>query len=208
LLPSQTADRWESRPDPVPGQEKLYWHILFDDNPQVRALAAVGKERLASFAGLHFTPERWLHITTFVAGLASEVTVAETSDMIEQAEQLLSGVQPIDIALGKVLYHPEAIAIGISPFNALDVVMDAVEKATNSAIRTREPAGRERWIPHVTLAYSTSVQPASPIISALGDELPTCAARVSCIHLIIQEGPERHWKWRSIAKVPFGAPAM
>jgi hypothetical protein len=59
-LPARMADRWQTRAEPGPGEAQFYWQILMRDQPQVRALAAVARERLTRFSGLHFTPEQWL----------------------------------------------------------------------------------------------------------------------------------------------------
>jgi 2'-5' RNA ligase len=61
------------------------------------------------------------------------------------------------------------------------------------------------WVPHVTLAYSTSVQPAAPIIATLGRKLPEHSISVDRVNLIIQEGAERLWNWRSVAEVSLGS---
>jgi hypothetical protein len=60
------------------------------------------------------------------------------------------------------------------------------------------------WMPHVTVAYSTAVQSAGPIIAALGRELPECKITVS---LIAQQGAERQWDWHQVAEVQLGATA-
>jgi 2'-5' RNA ligase len=107
----------------------LYWHILLGDSPEVRELASIAQERLASFSGLHFTPKRWLHVTTLAIGLVEEFTEADIGDMVARARGLLSGIPPVRIVLGKILYHPEAIALGVEPTGVLDPVRDAVHEA-------------------------------------------------------------------------------
>jgi 2'-5' RNA ligase len=199
------ADRWKCRPEPKPGQGKLYWHILFKEHPQVQALASIGQQKLNCFPGLHFTPMPWLHVTTLVVGFIEEFTASEIEEMVGRAHGLFSEIPPITITLGKILYHREAIALGIRPGDALDPVFKAVRAASRVKIPEDESAERAPWTPHVTLAYSNSVQPAPPIIDALGHELPSCDATVSRVNLIVQEGAERLWKWRSIAEVPFAA---
>jgi hypothetical protein len=64
-----------------------------------------------------------------------------------------------------------------------------------------------RWTPHITLAYSTAVQPTGPIIDALGRELPECKITVGSVSLVAQRGAERQWDWHPIAEVRFGTPA-
>jgi 2'-5' RNA ligase len=198
------VNRWESRIEPEDGQGKLYWHILFGDDPKVRELAAMAQGKLAPFPGLHFTPQEWLHTTTLVVGFADEFTGFEISQMVAFAHGFLSGLSPITITFGKILYHPEAIAIGVRPKGALDPVHNAVWQATCNAIGSERILNDQPWNPHFTVAYSTTAQPASPIIGTLGRELPDCEATISSISLVIQEGAERLWNWRSIAEVPFG----
>jgi 2'-5' RNA ligase len=156
------ADRWASRREPRPGEGQLYWHVLLSSYPQVRHLASIAQERLARFPGLHFTPRQWLHMTTLVVGLAEEFTENEMGDMVEHARQLLAGVPPITVNLGKILYHPEAIVIAIRPAQAIDPVSTAVQTATCLATSSEEDPRSQEWPPHVTVAYSTSVQPAAP----------------------------------------------
>lgn len=200
-LPSQMADRWQGRAEPSPGQGMLYWHILLGDSPQVRELASIARERLATFSGLHFTPKRWLHVTTLAVGLVEEFTEADMGDMVARARGFLSGIPPVRIVLGKILYHPEAIALRVEPADVLDPVRDAVHAAViNGQQKEHEP-----WVPHVTLAYSTSVQPAVPIIATLGRKLPERGISLDRVNLVIQEGEERLWNWRSVAEVSLGS---
>jgi 2'-5' RNA ligase len=160
-LPPQMVNRWESRAEPSAGQGKLYWQILFRDDSEVQALASMAQERLASFAGLHFTPRQWLHMTTLVVGLTEDFTATETSWMVAFAREQLADISPTVISFGKVLYHSEAIALRVRPDGALDPVRNALWQATRKAIGEERITDDRRWVPHVTVAYSTSVQPRS-----------------------------------------------
>jgi 2'-5' RNA ligase len=198
-LPREMADRWQSRPEPGPGQVQLYWHILMKDQPEVQALLALAQQRLACFPGLHFTPPQWLHSTVLRVGLMDGI-----DEMIERARQRLRAVCPVSVSIGRVLYHPEAIALAVRHDGALDAVFDAVRAAAQSTIGRPEDAG---WIPHVTAAYCTAVQPSGPIIAALGRELPECEITVSSVSLIAQHGAERDWDWRLVADIQLGPAA-
>jgi 2'-5' RNA ligase len=197
------ANRWESRNESKPGQGTLYWHILFRDQPRAQALASAAQERLTQFSGLHFPPQQWLHMTMLVVGLSEDFTAAETGQMVTCARESLAELSPITITLGKVFYHPEAIALGMRPQGALDPVLNAVWQATCEAVGKARVMADQPWNPHVTVAYSTAVQPAGPIIAALGRELPSCETTISGVNLVVQEGAERLWDWRLIADIPF-----
>jgi 2'-5' RNA ligase len=198
------VNRWECRPEPKPGQGQLYWHILFGDEPQLQALATIAQERLASFPGLHLTPKKWLHLTIMLVGFAEDFTAAEIKDMRVRARHLLSGMPPVNVTFSKVLYHPEAIVLGLKPTGALDPVFKAVRDATYSATGRSETTDDGSWNPHVTLAYSTVAQSASPIVHALGRELPRREVTVTHVSLIVQKGPERLWDWSPVEEIPLG----
>jgi hypothetical protein len=202
-LPARMHNRWQERAEPGPGDAQLYWHILMRDQPQVCALAAVARRRLAGFPGLHFTPEQRLHLSVLRLGLVTELARNEIDAMTAQARHLLRQVPPATRTLGRVLYHPEAITLGVSPGDALDAVSLAIHKAAGILARPVD-IGPESRIPHVTVAYSTHDQPAEPIIAALGHELPECPLIIDTIHLIAQYGAERSWNWQSIATIPIG----
>ncbi len=187
-----------------PGQGQVYWHVLFHDHPQVRALAREAHQRLAGLRGLDLVPLRWLHLTTLIAGFTDEITAGQLDAMTTEATRLLARTQPITVTLRRVLYHPEAIALRAEPVTALDALLRAARAATRAATGRDGALAHQPWTPHVTVAYSNSAQPAAPVIAALGRELPPCEVTISSVSLVIQEGPENLWNWRPIARIPFG----
>jgi 2'-5' RNA ligase len=202
-LPRLMVNRWEHRTDLEPGHGQLYWHFLFGSQPQVRALASIGQGKLAGFTGLHFTPLGRLHITAFTPGPATHLMPDKIEDLVTQTRRLISNVSPVTISLGRILYHPEAITLDVQPTGILDPVRKVVQQATESIAGKDETSNDSRWAPHVTLAYSIADQLASPIIAALGRELPSCDATINSIYLVRQEGPERLWNWQTLAEVQF-----
>ena len=205
-LPEQMIDRWEHRADQAHGQDTVYWHVLMRDHPEVIALARVAQKRLADFPGLHMTPLEWLHMTTMVAGPAERFRPGQLDLMAKTAADMLAKVPPITVSLGRILYHPEAIMLGIEPAAALAPVRTAAATATNLATGGHRPDGDlAKWIPHATVCYSTAHQPAAPLIAALGENLPSCQAQVNALSLVIQHGPERSWDWNTVATIHLGA---
>jgi len=202
-------NRWESRPEPGPGQAQLYWHVLMRDQPQVCALAAVARQRLAAFAGLHLTPERWLHLSVLRVGLAGEIPQAGLEAMVTHARERLRPAGPVTATLGPVLYRPEAIALEVGPGGVLDPVRAAIRAAAGAAGLGPPAAGpgpaAEPWVPHVTVAYSTEDQPADPVIAALGRELPAGQITIDSVSLVAQHGPEREWAWQPLVTIPLRA---
>ena len=127
------TDRWRDRADPPPGQARLYWHVLMRDQPQVRALAALARQRLAPYPGLHLTPEERLHMTILRAGTSPDLPQEGIEAMVGRARELLRPVPAATVTIGQVLYHPEAIALSAVPDGALDPLATAIRQAAASA---------------------------------------------------------------------------
>ena len=200
-LPTQMADHWWPRPGRRPGRELYHWHVLFHDQPRVRELAALAQERLAGLSGLDMVPIRWLHLTTYIAGFIDEVPDSGVELMAADARRLLASTVPITISLGRVLYHPEAVAIAVEPHGALGPVLDAVRTATRSA-GCEGHTDTDPWLPHVSVAYSNRSDPAAPIIAALGRWLPQVEVTIRSVSLVAQTQVGRSWQWRPVAEVP------
>ena len=197
-LPARFTDRWGDHREAPSFQDAVCWHLLLGDQAPVRALARDAQQRLARFSGLHWTPLRWLHVTVFLAGSATEITEGSMNEMLGRARLLLSGTAPVTVTLRRVLYHPEGIALGVAPAGALSPVFEAAQAATREVTGVAAQSPASSWLPHMTLCYSTSRQPAAPVIAALGRELPGCELTIDKLSLVIQRGPELLWDWRPV----------
>ena len=205
-VPDETRDRWSNRAELDSGKGAIYWHMLFRDNPAVRATARKAQARLASFGDLHMTPEEWLHATALVAGTTEDTSSEDLDLMLSEAQQHLHGIRPINVTISRVVYHPEAIMLGFTPEGALDPIHRAVRLATLAVTgRTGSVTGpAARWTPHITISYSTGRQPMAPIAAALGREVPGCDLTVRAVSLVIQWGPERLWDWQPVGTASLG----
>jgi 2'-5' RNA ligase len=204
--PAEMIDRWQKRVEPAPGKGLIYWHMLLGDHPGVVAMARSAQQRLAPFTGLHMTPLKWLHMTALIGGSADEITGPELQQMAAAASRQLAATPPITVTLEKVLYHPEAIMLAARPRDALIPVLEAARSATYEVTgQYGQPGNQSPWTPHITVCYSTARQPARPIMSALGHELPGRSVQISTVSVVIQRGPERQWDWNPVATIRFGA---
>jgi 2'-5' RNA ligase len=204
-MPAEFTDRWRARAEPAPGEGLVYWHMLVGHYPEAAAAAKEAQERLATFQGFHLTPLKWLHMTTLIAGPGSQISAKQMQQLAESASRRLADTEPITVALGKVLYHPQAIMLAATPADALAPIREAALAATREVTGTDGEAEDRPWTPHVTVCYSTSDQPAAPIIAALGRNLPERQFQVSSLSLVIQQGPERLWDWHPAATIPLPA---
>ena len=135
--------------------------MLMRDYPEVVDLARQAQRRLAGFDGLHMTPLRWLHVTTLLAGPAADFSPDELRQMTETAAHLLASTPAAAVTLGQVLYHPEAIMLGVTPADRLTVIYDAARLATHQVNGAHAPDGQPaRWRPHITICATARLEPA------------------------------------------------
>lgn len=201
-LPGQFTDRWRERSGAQSFQDAVCWHVLLGGQPAVRAIAVNAQQRLAGFDGLHMTPMRWLHMTVLRAGTVAEIDQDAMQEMLTRASSRLSTIKPVTVTLSRVFYHPEAIVLGVSPASALRPMFEAARAATREVTGAcgvaGSPGAASSWTPHLTLCYSTTEQPAAPVIAALGKALPACEVTIDQLSLVVQNGPEPLWDWHPV----------
>src|SRR5262249_9829293 len=161
------------------------------------------------FTELHMTPSERLHITTLRVCEIGAVTSERLRQITSSAARSLSHVATIPVRLGKILYHPEAIMLAVTPADDLAPLLEAAIGSTEAVRRAPiAPTATASWTPHITLCYSTSEQPAQPIIDALGTRLPERETYVRSLSLVIQDGPEREWNWTVAGTVNLSGPTF
>jgi 2'-5' RNA ligase len=206
MLPEQFTDRRQHRLGAPDFSDSVCWHLLLGDAEPVQKIATQAQQRLAGFTDLHMTPPRWLHATVLLAGRAADLTQADLDQMLTKARLKLNGTAPQTVTLGRVIYHPEGIVLPISPASALTPIFEAARATTLEVTGTPGATSTPgpSWHPHVTLCYSTSQQPAAPIIAALGKTLPPREVTIDTLTLVIQHGPPLSWDWRPVGAAHLG----
>lgn len=199
-LPTQMANHWWQRPGRYPGRYLYQWHLAFHDQPKVRQLAEKAQVRLEDQAGLDMVAPRLLHLTTYIVGFVDEIAPQSVEAMIEGARQRLALVPPIQVTVGKIGYHPQAVSLLVKPLGALNPILDAVREATEGA-GCHGHIDTDPWVPHISVAYSHASGPAAPIIDALGRSLPETEITVRSISLVSQTQVDRSWQWEPVAEV-------
>jgi hypothetical protein len=111
--------------------------------------------------------------------------------MLARAQAELARTVPV--TLQRVYYHPEAIALVMSPASALAPVLAAARAATREVLGADLADGeRDEWTPP-TLCYGTVQQPAAPVIAEFGKTLSACEVTIREMSLVVQDGPEDLW---------------
>jgi 2'-5' RNA ligase len=169
--------------------DAVCWHLLLGGDAAARAAASAARQRLARFAGPHMTLPHWLHVTVRRVGTADLVTQDEMSRMLARAQAEPARTAPVTVALQRVIYHPEAIALSVSHASALAPVLAAARATTREVLGADAVDGEwDEWAPHLTLCYSTTEQATAPVIAELGKTLPASELTIGVISLVVQRG--------------------
>ncbi|WP_028934242.1 2'-5' RNA ligase family protein [Pseudonocardia spinosispora] len=205
-LPAHMRDRWANRWEPQEGRGTVYWHALMARYPKAREAAGTTQAILAGFDGFHLTPCDWLHMTMLVAGATEEMPRDRLSHLLDATRSALGDVSAPAVALQHVLYHPEAILLAVEPAEPLREIRRQIDSATCSLTGGEvDDEATAKWVPHMTVGYSTANQPAAPIIDALGTSIPAHRFVVEAVTLVVQWGPERRWDWEPVGSVEFSS---
>jgi len=202
-LPERMTNHWWWRPGVRPDRRLYVWHILFADQQEVPPLAQSCQALLAQVPGLDLVPKPWLHMTTQIIGFADEISDAEIESMREEATKRLQLLAPVPVALGRPLFHSEAVMLGARPARALDPVREAIRDAIANT-RVHQLADAPDWTPHLTIAYSNREAPAAPVIEAMREAPPAIDVVVKQVSLVSQKRVGRLYRWDRIADVPLG----
>jgi 2'-5' RNA ligase len=190
-------DRWgTSLDDRSSYADVLVWHLLLDSG-ELRNTIGRAQEVLGRFGGFHVVPLDRLHITVQLAGPIREITSAQRETVLARAREELVGIAPIKVSAERIFYAEEGIVLAVAPSGALAPVLDAARASIRAAEvpHTGGTDGSAAWLPHLTVAYSTSDQAAAPVIKALGTSLPRSEFTVYKLSLVEQRGAETGWDW-------------
>lgn len=202
--PDQFADHWWWRPGVSAAQQLLVWHVLLDDQPHVRDLAAEYQRRLIGIPCLDLVPAEWLHMTVHIAARVGEASPARIADMVSTVSRRLKELPPVEVSAGKPLVHREGIVLAIHPGDALAPIHQGVTAGVEAALGGGHISNEPTFAPHISIAYANGPAPTGPAISALKPASEPCPFTVTTVRLVAQQRHGHTYQWEPIASAPLG----
>ncbi|MBG0852932.1 2'-5' RNA ligase family protein [Streptomyces spinoverrucosus] len=198
-------NHWWWRPGWSVGRRFYTWHLTFEGQGDVHRLAAEYRSALAPLGDiLTPIPDQWLHLTMQGIGFVGEVKEADVHAVADAARIRLAGVPAFDLKIGPAVVDPEAVLLHVHPDGPVRAVRDSIRAAIGDVLGD-VPEKAEGFTPHVSVAYSASDGPASPIYQTLSEsEAAPARARISTAELIVIHRDDYMYEWKSFARVPLG----
>jgi 2'-5' RNA ligase len=194
------ANHWLWRSGWRPGRRKYTWYFTFDGRPEVHDLGASYQARIAALPGLDPIPARWLHLTTQAVGFTDEVSDDEVAAVLAASARRLKGFAAPRVTLGPARVVPEAILLDVTPASGLTAVRAELRKAITQVLGAARLAGRDEWMPHVSVAYSHGTGPQAPYVAAVQDG-GTTETVLSAVELIVLSRDGRLYQWTTLGDV-------
>lgn len=196
-------DHWWWRPGFRVGRAFYAWHLTFDAAPDLHRLAREYAPAL-DVPGLDVIPVRWLHLTMQGVGFTDEVPAADIDAIVEAARRRLAGHVPFEVTLGPTVLEPEVVRLRVTPAEPVARVRLAVRAGIAEVWGAdRVPDDESHFIPHVSLAYSSSDGPMERIRRAADSvAVAPATATVDAAQLIVLNRDHKQYQWTTYASVP------
>jgi 2'-5' RNA ligase len=204
--PERFSDHWWWRPGVRPGARLLVWHVLFDDQPHLRAFVGEYLARLAGLGALDLVPAEWLHMTVHIAAVEDDLTAAAIETMATAVAQRVRKLQPIETTLGKPILHTEGIVVVADPAHEVTALHSEVAAGVAETLGGGHASNEADFIPHVSLAYANTSAPSGPAIRALRPALRPCTFRIAEVRLVAQQRCGHQYRWEPITAAPLDTP--
>ncbi|TBO58901.1 2'-5' RNA ligase family protein [Streptomyces kasugaensis] len=198
------ADHWWWRPGWQQGSRFLTFHVTFQQAPSVHRLASAYRHALADVPGLDLVPDTWLHLTTQGLGFTDDISPDDVRAILDAAGERLADIPAFDLTLHRPEITPEAIRWEATPSGPPSAVRAALRDAIGSVWDT-VPEAVDRFVPHISIAYSNGTGPTSPVQAALDAvEAEPATARIDRVELIVLNRDHRMYQWETHTPLSLG----
>jgi len=200
---------WWWRPDWPAGRPLYACHLTLDDQPQLRELIRHYQDALAHLGNLDLIPPGSLHLTMQRIGFVDEVSPAELAAVAGRLADRLRDVPGPVVTFHEPTVREEAVFLKALPAEPIYALRVAVYQSIAAVLGPRAlplaPPGRERYLPHVSVAYVNADGPAQPVFDALSrvHQSPvTVTFRVAPILTFHRD--HQMYSWTSALPIPIG----
>jgi len=196
------TDHWD-RPGWTPGRSSFHWFLTFD-SAALRDLAATCQQQLHDLACLDPVPADGLHLTVRRLAFTDEIDPVTLTTVTCQVVEQCRHQPAFRLRVGPLAGSSGAVRFTVTPWEPLIRLRDAVDDVSSAC---GLPAVKQRFRPHVGIAYSNRDTPAKPIIdrvTALRD-LPPAEVSVTELRLVRLYRDGRAYQWDIVAVVSLSA---
>jgi 2'-5' RNA ligase len=200
---------WWWRPDWPQGRPLYVCHLTLDDQPELRELIRHYQDALADLGNLDLIPPGSLHLTMQRIGFVDEVSPAELAAVADRIADRLRDVPGPVATFHQPTVREEAVFLKALPAEPIYALRVAVYQSIAAVLDPRAlplaPPGRERYLPHVSVAYVNSDGPAQPVFDALSRvHQPPVTVTFRVAPILTFHRDHQMYRWTSALPLPIG----
>ncbi len=185
----------------------LTWHLLFDDQPALHAVARKYHRAVAGIDGIDVVPTKWLHLTVQGVGAVDEITAPEVDDLVDAARERLAGTPTFDLTFRPAEVHWEGITLTATQVEPVSRVRTALRSAIATVRGPDRVPGADTEVlwPHISLAYVNAAVPAAALFDAIGVvRRESVVVKIEQATLIVLRRAGRRYVWSDVATAQLG----
>jgi 2'-5' RNA ligase len=201
-------NHWQ-RPGWSEGRRSYHWFLTFEHAADLRALAAQCQEPFRGLAQFDVVPLDSLHLTVHRLAFTDELPACRLAAMAVAVRKRCQGLIPLQLRIGWLAASTGAIRFTVLPVGAIEEIRGAVVAKTNRYGADESAPTyivNDNFWPHVSIAYSNTVQQTAAIASKIKAmrSLPPTDVLVSSVTLVELRQENRRYRWDELERVSFG----
>ncbi|MET8807939.1 2'-5' RNA ligase family protein [Streptomyces sp. NPDC004546] len=203
--PTGMRNHWWWRPGWNVGRRFYTWHLTFEGQHDVHRLAAEYRSALAPLeSALTLIPDQWLHLTMQGINFIDEIEEKDVEAVVAAARPRLAALPAFDVQFGPATIDPEAVLLAAQPSEPVRAVRNAIRAAIGDVL-SDVPEQADGFTPHMSVAYSATDGPKTPVVDALAAlDAEPARARITTAELIVIHRDNQMYEWEPYATVPLG----
>jgi 2'-5' RNA ligase len=203
---ARVQNHWWWRPGWRQGRHIYACHLIFDDQPRLRALVAKYQAATKALPVLDPIPPQWLHITTQGIGFVDEICADEAKDIRLGIADRLAKIDQPHVTFQHPTIRAEAVYLKARPAEPLYAIRRQIHHAAVDVVgsgRVKPLPESPDYEPHVSIAYVNSDAEAGPIAAAIEQvEAEPVTVTFTKADFLEFHRDNRMYEWTSAAPMP------
>jgi 2'-5' RNA ligase len=203
----QLGSPWE-RPGWAEGRRSYHWFLTFEHAPDLQGLATRCQEPFGDLPQFDLVSLDALHLTIQRVAFSDEIPISRLPAVTATVRQRCQDVAPFRLRVGWLAGSAGAIRFTALPVAPVVVVrtMVTMQTATTNVRGDAPSCTPETFWPHISIAYSNTAQPATPIATHIEvlRNLPPAEVPVTNIALVELRREDRAYRWKVLERVRLG----
>ena len=192
---------WWWRPGWKAGRSFYTWHVTFHAGSPMAELADRYRPTLQRFEGLDVLRTDELHLTVQGLGFVGEITEYDVTAIVESSQVELAELSPRIVTAGPAHVDSETVQVALHPADQLAEIRTALRRGIATVWGSDNvPEHDQGFRPHITLAYSNTVNRRAEIVAAVEEVgSPTVTLPIERVSLIRLHRDNSRYEWDDVA---------